>query len=75
MLKNFTISPNPTSDFVNITLQKNMILQKVNIYSTTGQLIKSNTSSKISVQDLSEGNYYFEIITDKGKATKKIIVL
>ncbi|MEG2162657.1 MAG: T9SS type A sorting domain-containing protein [Chryseobacterium sp.] len=75
VLKNFTISPNPTSDFVNITLQKNMILQKVNIYSTTGQLIKSSTSSKISVQDLSEGNYYFEIITDKGKATKKIIVL
>lgn len=74
VLKNFTISPNPTSDFVNITLQKNMILQKVNIYSTTGQLIKSSTSSKISVQDLSEGNYYFEIITDKGKATKKIIV-
>jgi len=74
VLKNFTISPNPTTDFVNISLQKNLILQKVNIYSTTGQLIKSSTSSKISVQELSEGNYYFEIITDKGKATKKIIV-
>ncbi len=74
ILQNFTVSPNPTTDFVTITLQKNLVLEKVNIYTTLGQLIKSSTASVISVQDLTKGNYYFEIITNKGKATKKIIV-
>ncbi|WPO82664.1 T9SS type A sorting domain-containing protein [Chryseobacterium sp. JJR-5R] len=74
ILQNFTVSPNPATDFVNIILQKNLVLERVNVYTTLGQLIKSSTASKISVQDLSKGNYYFEIITNKGKATKKIIV-
>jgi hypothetical protein len=40
VLDNFSIYPNPTSDILNITLENNLTLEKVNIYSTLGQLIK-----------------------------------
>lgn len=74
VLQNFSVFPNPATDTIKITLQKKLILEKVNVYSALGQLVKSSSSSKISVKDLSKGIYYFEIITNKGKATKKIIV-
>ena len=49
-------------------------LQKVNIYNVQGQLIKTEKDKVINVSSLSKGTYLFEIITDKGKATKKILV-
>ncbi|RUT70625.1 T9SS C-terminal target domain-containing protein [Flavobacterium cupreum] len=74
VMENFSLYPNPTSELVNITLNENLELQKVNIYNTLGQLIKTEKSNTISVNALSKGVYYFEIITDKGKATKTVLV-
>lgn len=74
VMDNFSVYPNPTSDIVNITLNENLILEKVNIYNVLGQLIKTEKKNIIDVNSFSKGTYYFEIITDKGKATKAIIV-
>jgi Flp pilus assembly pilin Flp len=74
VMSNFSVYPNPTSNEVNISLKENLILEKVNIYNVTGQLIKTEKSNVIKVNSLSKGTYYFEIFTDKGKGTKAIIV-
>lgn len=69
----FTISPNPTSDVLLIRLDENLELITIKIYSNLGQLIKSGESTTISTSDLSSGNYFIEITTDKGKATQSFI--
>jgi hypothetical protein len=74
VMDNFNIYPNPTSNIVNINLNENLELRKVNIYNTLGQLIKTEKSNIISVGSLSHGTYYFEIITDKGKGTKTVLI-
>lgn len=74
VLSNFSIYPNPVSDIVNISLSENLELEKVNVYNTLGQLVKTEKSNAISVNSLSYGTYYFEIITDKGKGTKTVLV-
>jgi len=68
------VYPNPASEIVNINLEENLILEKVNIYNIMGQLIKTEKANNISINSFSKGTYYFEIITDQGKATKAIIV-
>jgi Flp pilus assembly pilin Flp len=74
VLANFAVYPNPASEVVNISLQEGLTLEKVNVYNTLGQLVKTENKDVIAVNSLVEGNYFFEVITNKGKATKQIIV-
>ncbi|SNA78751.1 leucine-rich repeat domain-containing protein [Flavobacterium psychrophilum] len=68
------IYPNPASEILNIALQEGLQLQKVNFYNTLGQLIKTTNHSEINVSSFAKGNYFVEIITNQGKATKTIII-
>lgn len=74
VMANFAVYPNPAYDVVKINLQEDLTLEKVNIYNTLGQLVKTEKSNIISVTSLLNGTYYFEIITDKGKGTKTVLV-
>ncbi len=74
ILSQFSIHPNPTSNIVTITLQNDLELISINIYNALGQFIKSEKNSTIDVRNLSKGNYFFEVNTNKGKATKAIII-
>jgi hypothetical protein len=74
VLSNFIIYPNPSSKDVYIELQSNLDLEKVNIYNTAGQLIRTERESRISVSSLSKGNYFFEVVSSRGKATKIVVV-
>lgn len=74
VLENFNIYPNPTTDILHIELDNGLILEKVLIYNTSGQLIKETTEKTINVSSFAKGIYHIQLITDKGKATKKIIV-
>lgn len=74
VMGNFLIYPNPVSEVVTINLQKDLKLEKLNIYNTLGQLVRTETKNVISVNSLTKGTYFFEVITDKGKATKTILV-
>ena len=68
------IYPNPTSEILTIELENNLILEKVNIYNTLGQVIKTESNTNIDVSKLQKGTYFVEVITNQGKATKSIIV-
>jgi hypothetical protein len=71
---NFIVYPNPASAFVTIQLNEGLQLEEVNVYSTLGQLIKTERNTVISVNELSKGSYFIQVITNQGKATKTIVV-
>ncbi|MCG2612464.1 T9SS type A sorting domain-containing protein [Flavobacterium sp. SM15] len=71
---NFKVYPNPTTDKVTIELKEGLQIEKVNVYSTLGQLVKTEKDTVISVGDLAKGTYYLEVVTNQGKAAKTIVV-
>lgn len=74
VLSQFSMYPNPVEHQFTIELKNDLELQKANVYNNLGQLITTATTSVISTFNFSSGLYYVEIITNKGKATKKIAV-
>jgi len=71
---NFTVYPNPTANFVTVQLSEGLQLEKVNLYSTLGHLIKTERDAVFSVKELAKGSYFLEVITKQGKAIKTIVV-
>ncbi len=70
----FKLYPNPAKGYFTIELNNSLELQKVNVYSNRGQFIQSFQGQIIEVSNLTSGLYYVEIITNEGKATKKLII-
>lgn len=69
-----SISPNPTSDFVNIELHPSNTVNAVEIYSVTGQLVqKVENQSRINIANLNTGIYMMKVITTNGTASKKLV--
>lgn len=68
---NIKIYPNPAKDFINITSDK--AVKSVEIYDVLGRLIKTDSSNKINISQLSKGNYILKIKTDSGDVIEKII--
>lgn len=66
-----SISPNPSSDFINVKSIEE--IKTVKIYDIKGSLIKSDNTSKIDVSALPKGNYVISIETESGIETKKFI--
>ena len=74
VLSKFSLYPNPTKNQFTIQLQEGLELLKVNIYNSLGQFISSTTKRIVDTTGLSSGLYYVEVITNQGKATKKLII-
>ena len=74
VLENFKIYPNPATDILNIELENSLVLEKVLIYNTTGQLVKETSEKTINVSGFAKGIYNVQVLTNHGKATKKVIV-
>lgn len=72
--QNFNIYPNPTSDILNINLDNNLVLDQVTIYNNLGQVVKTTTENVIDVTNLAKGMYFVEVVTNQGKATKKVVI-
>lgn len=74
--ENFQIYPNPTTDIVTIDIANND-KGELRIYQLDGTFIRKqsllSSSNVVSIRDLNTGVYFFEINSDKGTATKKII--
>ena len=68
-----SIYPNPTSGLVSI--QEVKYLKSLELYSITGQLVKSIKTSvnKFDISSLQSGVYFIKITTAEGYATKKIV--
>src|SRR5690606_17586554 len=74
VLQNFNVYPNPTSDILNISLENNLVLKQITIYNNLGQVVKTTNENVINVSNLAKGLYFVEVVTDQGKATKKVVV-
>lgn len=74
VLENFNIYPNPTSDKLKISLENNLVLEQITIYNNLSQVVKTSSENIIDVSHLAEGIYFVQVTTDKGKATKKVVV-
>ena len=74
LLSRFSIFPNPVQNSFTIQLKENIQLKKVRIYNNLGQLITSSKKLTINTSTFSSGIYFVEIETNKGKATKKLVI-
>jgi hypothetical protein len=74
ILVNAKLYPNPAQNEVTIQLKNSQELIQVNIYSNLGQFIQTSEKNVINTTHLASGLYYVEIITDQGKATKKLVI-
>ena len=73
-LTEFDVFPNPANIEFNIQLKEGIRLEKANIYNQLGQLILSSSETNIDVNNLSQGMYFVEVITNQGNSTKKLII-
>ena len=70
----FSVYPNPAKDFVTITVGDN-VLESVQFTDINGRVVKTvNGLNQINTSDLSAGVYMVKITSDKGTATKKLVV-
>lgn len=73
------LSPNPASEFFELTNFTASILEKATIYSISGQFIKqvlldNETPNFISTEDLSSGLYFVKIETNKNLLLRNLII-
>jgi hypothetical protein len=73
-ISKISLFPNPSKQQFTIQLQDGLQLKKVTIYDSLGKLVKVVNANVINTLELSSGIYFIEIITNKGKATKKLVV-
>lgn len=81
LVSNFSIYPNPTSDYLNIVSVKTTFsIDKIEIYSINGQILKSYSKnhigdlSQLNISDIADGTYFMKILdTDNNFQTLKFI--
>lgn len=73
----FNVYPNPASDFVKVSTD-NSQQTTVRIYNVLGMLVEeieiNSNETEINVSDYNPGVYFFNIQTESGNVTKKIVV-
>lgn len=74
----FSVSPNPTTDFVNITSANNIGINGLSITDINGRIVKELTfknvaDTQVNLSDLAAGMYIMNISSEQGIATKKIL--
>lgn len=70
--ENLSIYPNPTADFITISLE-NTVIDSVELYDITGKLILKSQSNKISLIDFNSGIYLLKIHTYGNTIARRII--
>ena len=73
-----SVYPNPTSgDF---SIKTKTVLSKINVYTQTGAFVKTievndnSNNVEVNVKGLESGVYLIELVNDKDKSWKKVIV-
>jgi hypothetical protein len=72
--QNINIYPNPARDTFRLDLKNGAQLKRINIYNHLGQFILSSNKQTVSSIDFTTGLYIIEILTDRGKSIKKLII-
>jgi Secretion system C-terminal sorting domain len=71
--KTVSIYPNPVSKILHIHSSEGIELEKVNVYSLSGEYLISTSEENVDLTTLSAGIYFVQVVTDQGNITKKII--
>ncbi|MFT6843511.1 MAG: hypothetical protein ACJASR_002293 [Psychroserpens sp.] len=74
LVSKFSVFPNPVINSFTILLKENIQLKKVSIYNGLGQFIKSSKILTTNTSNLTKGIYVLKIETDKGTASKKLVI-
>ncbi len=73
----FNLYPNPVHDVLNISAKETIEISSINIYNTLGQLVlvipNATAIKTVDVSNLTSGNYFIKINSDKGTANTKFI--
>jgi len=74
----FTVSPNPATDVINVSGKNNSTISAVSLTDINGRVVKQTSFNNIAkiemnISDLSAGVYMMNIKSSEGEATKKII--
>ncbi|MEX0595884.1 MAG: T9SS type A sorting domain-containing protein, partial [Candidatus Paceibacterota bacterium] len=75
---NFTIYPNPASEFINITSKNSTLVNSVKITDVNGRVVKNKDlngidSLQLSISDLTSGVYFVSVSADSGSGTIKVV--
>jgi hypothetical protein len=73
----FKVYPIPADEVLNISAIQNVEIQSIAVYDILGQMVLAlpniKDTSKIDVSNLSSGNYFIKIKSDKGSSSVKFI--
>ena len=74
----FSVTPNPTSAYLNITNPENILIREVEITDINGRVVNHQKYDNagdilINVGDIAAGMYVMKVTSDKGTFVKKII--
>ncbi|KGO94857.1 T9SS type A sorting domain-containing protein [Flavobacterium subsaxonicum] len=74
----FSVSPNPATNVINVSNSGNTVLNNVSVADINGRIVKSVkfdgvANAQLNISDLTSGVYMMTISSDKGTTTKKII--
>ena len=67
-----TVSPNPSSDIINIKYGKNH-LRNIILFDATGKAVLNSNENKITIKEIPNGNYILRIFFEEGVVDKKIM--
>jgi len=68
--------PNPTSEKIYISSKLGVRIEKITLYSITGELLLEDKepSKELNLNQFLKGVYFLNIVSNKGSTTKKIII-
>lgn len=72
---NLKIYPNPFKDYLFLSSEDNLKLEKITIFNSLGQIVYVNSLNfkNIDVSQLNSGYYFIEIVSDQGRKIEKVI--
>lgn len=74
----FEVYPNPTKDYLSVEVSSDKMIERLEVYSISGQLIQSiliqKKNEKVQLNDLSSGTYMIHLISQNERISKKVIV-
>ena len=71
--ESIALFPNPSNAHVELVLPDSVLLEKVELYTTLGQLVMQKNTSEFSIEALSNGLYIVKIYTNEGVAVKNLL--
>lgn len=69
-----SIYPNPANDYIFVKKNSNLILKKIELYSLSGQLIRTSVYEFMNISDILTGTYIVRLKLNEGVVTRPIII-